>query len=84
MPMSTSEPYNPAKQAQWSKPSLYPSTQELAQSLESLQLPQRTDEKPSISESYYRQTPNAAEWTSEFCSKQARSNLAGKRTVVSC
>ena len=56
MPMSTSEPYNPAKQAQWSKPSLYPSTQELAQSLESLQLPQRTDEKPSISESYYRQT----------------------------
>ena len=53
--MSTSEPYNPAKQAQWSKP-LYPSTQELAQSLESLQLPQRNDEKPPVSESYYRQT----------------------------
>ena len=61
MPVSSSEPYNsaqPAKQAQWSKPSLYPSTQELTQSLEGLQLPQRNDEKPSVSESYYRQNPS--------------------------
>ena len=58
MSMPVSESYNSAqttKQAQWSKPSLYPSTQELTQSLEGLQLPQRNEEKPSVSEGYYRQ-----------------------------
>ncbi|XP_028404222.1 BAG family molecular chaperone regulator 4-like [Dendronephthya gigantea] len=55
MPVSSSEPYSHGKQPQWSKPSLYPSTQELTQSLEGLQLPQRNDEKPSIPDGYYRQ-----------------------------
>ena len=61
--MANSQPY-PATQATKQqqpmvKPSLYPSTQELKQSLESLQIKDRNEEKPSSDNYYHQNVPTA-------------------------
>ena len=60
MVVPNSEPYNPVQPTkQWNKvQSLYPSTEEIARSIEGLGLSQGNDEKPSLSDSHYRQNPS--------------------------